>query len=315
MKRLQIPTIGKRILSALIDLAIISGLTCLFYFCVFSKVVSIVQDYKSTNEHIDLEKMKSKLYVYKDGRTISILENNSKAGEKEIAEPLKDFYVNYYKVKDETDMSYWYYTHVLYLDEYKEKKYGDITKPEVILLKWNDDKTGYVHKEGTSQTDIDEFFRISCSTALTRLSNMDPIKGYIHKITFGNIRAVLYASMVGSVIPCLLIPVLLKNGKTIGKLATGLIVLTDEGYYYKKYKLIFRYLAFYFIEFFGGVITIGLTFILSSSLVLFSKKKRALHDYIAFSVVLDEKQSVFFLDANEEEQYKLKQDMIANQKQ
>ena len=103
-----------------------------------------------------------------------------------------------------------------------------------------------------------------------------------------------------------IVPISLKNGKTVGKLITKLVVLTDEGYEYKRYKHIFRYLAFYMVEVFGGVVTIGLTLILTTTLTLFTKKRRALHDYIAFSVVADEVNSVFYKDYDEEIEYQKK---------
>ena len=103
MKHIQIASLKKRLLSSLIDLGLIVGLFCLFYFTTFTKIVSAVQNYPHLNEVIKEEKLKSKLYLEKDGKIISFLQDDDKAGEDKLAAPTKDFYVNYLTIKDEED--------------------------------------------------------------------------------------------------------------------------------------------------------------------------------------------------------------------
>ncbi len=300
MKHIQIASLKKRLLSSLIDLTIVAGLFCLFYFCVFTKVVSIVQHYDQLNEVIKEEERNSGLYVEVEGKVITLTENNPTAGENELEEPVKDFYLTYMK-QDE----YWYDVHVLYLND-KDNKYPDekIETSEIVLFEWSGEKP--VKKKDYSQETFDQFYQASYSNAIKVLDNTDKVFNAYKTITWGNYRAALYASMLATFIPCFIVPISLKNGKTVGKLLTKLVVLTDEGYEYKRYKHIFRYLAFYMIEVFGGVVTIGLTLILTTTLTLFTKKRRALHDYIAFSVVVDEVNSVFYKDEKEELEFKKK---------
>ena len=306
MKHIQIASLKKRLLSSLIDLTLIAGLFCLFYFCVFTKVVASVQHYDHLNEVINEEKNDSGLYV----NNVSLLEKNPHAGETDLAIPIKTFYTDYMHTKDEkkydTD-GYWYYVHILYLDDFRGT-YEDeeLVKPKEPLFSWGDQTILEVNKLSSDQNAYDTFYRSSFSSATTLLNLTDPIRNALLTMTWGNIRAALYSSMVATIIPCFIIPIALKNGKTVGKLVTKLVVLTDEGYEYKRYKHIFRYLAFYMIEVFGGVVTIGLTLILTTSLTLFTKKRRALHDYIAFSVVADEVNSVFYKDYDEEIEYQKK---------
>lgn len=308
MKHIQIASLKRRLLSSLIDLTLVAGLFCLFYFCVFTKAVSAVQNYNHLNEVVNEEKLNSGLYIDKEGKIISLTENNPQAGEDELKTPVHDFYVSYLHNKDENYTEYWYGVHILYLDDY-QKKYEDekITKPEVVLFEWKANPSeGYQKKTNYGQDAFDSFYRLSCLRATTALQAADPVKSAIMTMSWGNIRAALYASLVATIIPCFVIPISLKNGKTIGKLITKLVVLTDEGYEYKRYKHIFRYISFYLFEVFGGVITIGLTLILTVTLTLFTKKRRALHDYIAFSVVVDEVHSVFYKDEDEELEYQKK---------
>ncbi|MCQ2795583.1 MAG: RDD family protein [Bacilli bacterium] len=309
MKHIQIASLKKRLLSSLIDLTLVVGLFCLFYFCVFTKAVSSVQNYDHLNEVINEEKIDSNLFISKDNKIISLFDDNPKAGEAELEPPIHNFYIDYLHNKDQNYTEYWYDVHILYLDDVKETyKDEKIVKPEITLFDWDIDKKGesYHKKSDRSQDEFNEFYRLNYSTALRTLEFTDPIKSALITMSWGNIRAALYASLVATIIPCFIIPISLRNGKTIGKLLTKLVVLTDEGYEYKRYKHIFRYLAFYLFEVFGGVVTIGLTLILTTSLTLFTKKRRALHDYIAFSVVVDEVNSVFYKDEVEELEYQKK---------
>ncbi|MCQ2792623.1 MAG: RDD family protein [Bacilli bacterium] len=305
MKRIQVASIAQRILSSLIDLALIAGITCLFYFCVFGKAVSSVQHFDTLRQQIINEEKISYLYTnLEDDTPKTYLEVNPKAGEETLAKPVHDFYVEYLQKKDQKYTEYWYDTHVLYLDDYKGLYSEEtISRPEIILFEWKDEKPE--KKSSYTQEEFNLFYRSAYSSSLTELTYFDPIRSATTTIAWGNMRAILYASLIGTFIPCFIIPISLKNGKTIGKLVMRLVVLTDEGYEYKRYKHIFRYLSFYIIEFFGGVVTIGLTLIFTSLLALFTKKHRALHDYIAFSVVADEVHSVFYKDEEEEAKYQL----------
>lgn len=309
MKRIQIASIGKRILSTSIDLVIAIGITCLFYFCVFYKAVSNIQHFDTINETIRKEQLDSKLYVEAKGNIITITQNEPDIKHDKLEPIIKTFYVDFMHKKDGKYTEYWYNVHVLYLDDI-EKQYEKetITRPETILYEWKDGVAK--KKDGVTDNQLNEFYRGTFGTATVTLSNSEPIKGLVKTISLGKMRSLIYASLVGTVIPYLVFPLILKNSRTIGKQVCGLVVLTDEGYYYKRWKNIVRYISLYIIEIFGAVITIGLTLIFTSCLVLFSKKRRALHDFIAFSVVADGKYSVFFKDEEEENKYREKN--IAN---
>jgi len=313
MKRIQVASKGKRILSSLIDVAIIGGLFALSYFFIFYKAVAAVQNFDKHNQIILSERKQTHLYM-DDGVTTKLV-NNPKMTYDEIDNEVKQYYTDYLfnknnKPSEVTYTTYWYGVSILHMPDTlgtvkPEKTYKD----EEILYKWINPNIGtYEKKDNSSEKDLTDFQKGNFGTAVYNLSLSDitPIKKSARVISYGNVRALVYSSIFSTIIPCFVVPISIKNGKTVGKLITGLIVLTDEGYEYKRYKHIFRYLSFYIVEFFGGVITIGLTFILSTCLVLFSKKHRALHDYISFSVVADEKHTVFYKDEQEENEYKNK---------
>ena len=130
-----------------------------------------------------------------------------------------------------------------------------------------------------------------------------------------NVRAIqlwtyipTYLFVVG--ILYILIPLLLKDGATLGKATLGLCVISNIGYKAKKRQILFRELVFLvevsfslFIIGFGltSIATLGIGAVIMLVVVLCNKNKRAPHDYAALTLVVDYKTSVFFDDAREEE--------------
>ncbi|MCQ2794043.1 MAG: RDD family protein [Bacilli bacterium] len=308
MKYIQIASLEKRLLSSLIDLALLVGLTCLFYFFGFSQAVASVQHFDTRQAEINQACLDSHLYVEQGDKIITYTEAKPDATsdmiEKEAVEPFYTIYLKTVMPEKEGHYydNYWYGVYVLHLED-KEGYYEDepIYEEDNRLYEWINSKEGtFKRKSDIDEPRFLEFFRGTFGTATVDLTNTPKVHENMVAISWGKVRATIYASIVGSIIPYLIVPVCLRNGKTVGKLAMGLIVLTDEGYEYAKWKHIIRYLAFYLLEVFGGVVTIGLTLVFSSCLVFFSKKRRAIHDYVAFSCVVNERESVFFKNEEEE---------------
>ena len=96
-----------------------------------------------------------------------------------------------------------------------------------------------------------------------------------------------------------LVPFFAPNGQTIGKFITHLIVLTSDGYKCPKYKQLYRWLI-YFLELAFGIATFGGGLLIPYTMFLFTKKRQALHDKIAKTVVVDGERSIFYDSAKEE---------------
>jgi uncharacterized RDD family membrane protein YckC len=105
-------------------------------------------------------------------------------------------------------------------------------------------------------------------------------------------------------------PLIFKNGKTVGKLVMGIGLVNKLGYDISIPQLIMRF-------FFPMVVTTGLLIIggtafaigmglfvlVSYALVIFTKEHKAIHDYLAGTVAIDAKRSVWFKNANQEAEY------------
>ncbi|MCR4880137.1 MAG: RDD family protein [Bacilli bacterium] len=96
-----------------------------------------------------------------------------------------------------------------------------------------------------------------------------------------------------------LVPFFAPYGQTIGKFITHLIVLTSEGHRVNRFVHLFRWLI-YFLELAFGVATFGGGILIPYTMFLFTKKRQALHDFIAHTVVADGERSIFYDTAKEE---------------
>ena len=106
------------------------------------------------------------------------------------------------------------------------------------------------------------------------------------------------------------IPMCLKNGETIGKLIFKLGLVNKLGYRYSRLQLIPRFfvtaaiVVVFYIIFGISLITVGvLTFLALASygLAIFTKDHKAIHDFIAGTVVVDKVHSEIFENVNHEE--------------
>ena len=109
------------------------------------------------------------------------------------------------------------------------------------------------------------------------------------------------------------IPMFFKNGETLGKLIFHLGIVNKLGYRYSRLQLIPRYFAMMAIVvamylIFGiSFITLGiLTFLALGSygLAIFTKNHKAIHDFIAGTIVVNKVHSEIYKDANEEAKIK-----------
>lgn len=107
---------------------------------------------------------------------------------------------------------------------------------------------------------------------------------------------------ISLIIFTLVIPLLRKDGATIGKFMMNLGVVTKTtGFSATKSQTVVRFLAFVFLEIFLSVMMgtfliamIGLPLLVSFTCVVFTKAHTAIHDYCAATLVVDKSKCVIF---------------------
>ncbi len=110
----------------------------------------------------------------------------------------------------------------------------------------------------------------------------------------------------------ILIPMLMKNGQTLGKATLNIGIISNNGYAAKKRQILFRQLVQFaevslslFIVGFGltSIATLGVGGVILLIVILFNKQRKAPHDFAAMTLPIDIKTSVFFSNAKEEDRH------------
>lgn len=107
------------------------------------------------------------------------------------------------------------------------------------------------------------------------------------------------------------IPIVTKNGQTLGKITMNIAVINKNGYAIKKRQTVYRFLVFaveislslFILGTFNltSLATLGVGIVILLVATLISKEYRSPHDYAAMTMCVDNKTSVFFDNATEEE--------------
>ena len=123
---------------------------------------------------------------------------------------------------------------------------------------------------------------------------------------FGTAFAVSYSAFF------IVIPLIFKDGETLGKKSMHISVISFSGYSAKKRQILFReILLFITVSLLGIVVGIGLTSLAIISLgvvilfllTLIPKTKRSVFDFAAYTIVVDSIHSVWFKDALDEKRH------------
>lgn len=150
-------------------------------------------------------------------------------------------------------------------------------------------------------------------------------------ITLTNRSALIYSAefvlsaFLGGVITYVVFPLILKKGRTVGKIANGLALANSDGYAFEDKMLAMRIMPFvvvlasFLIPFWNDVFLVILipliVFLVSFALAMASPKKASLHDFCARTIVIDNKTSIIFDSELEEEAYIAKEDNLPTEEE
>ena len=152
-------------------------------------------------------------------------------------------------------------TDILVLQEKYNEKYE-----EYGIKIWNELENRYIDNKDAKEEDIKAFKEdkevIELENKIATISNIETISSITLSL------AIFY----------IVLPLISKNGKTIGKKALGLKIESLNNEPLKKTQVIIRGLSFVIIEFSLGLLTYGIIPLISLCLVIFSKKEISIHD-------------------------------------
>lgn len=316
MKNILLAKKGKRIAARLIDLSIVLLLS-LFVFLsfIFPKTFNDKLFLENNEEIVELYRDSDLFIVDEKGNyTAKISFSNVKTIEDLYSIDCKYNDVEYKNISILGSMYNFYTT--------KYSLYGDNTqnlslesfKSEILKVGSQDSNIydfsdsplsltliDHNKSESTIRYVIDKYSE-TCKSMITN-SRINTLTQANQKILLDSLVLFIPVIVVVSFIFDLIIPLFSPNNETIGKHIFKLGVISKDGYTYKKYKLIIRWLCFVAFEILLGIITFGGTLLISYTTFLFTKKRRCVHDFVASSCVINAKDSLVFNNEKEESFY------------
>lgn len=206
----------------------------------------------------------------------------------------------------------WYNINILEIGEdysmfeYVTDSYGNILTNEIGVLKENSniDDSIIFAKQAIYDANSNLFY----SPFYSQIN--EALKGaqlFIYLTPFFPIMAIFY----------ILVPMLYKNGETLGKKVLSLCLVNKKGYQVSKAQIFLRQFTFVLeISLFLFIIGVGMTSFATLGVGLFillmialvSKNTRTIHDFAAATIVIDAKKSLWHKNANKEQQFSDKLD-------
>ena len=211
-------------------------------------------------------------------------------------EDVPDALFNYYSIfKDEKVFetgepafaftTSWFNTTVLKVDE----------SDAIFELVNGDTNVVAVLKDGVDDLDRDAFYTDAYRNALIDFNTYPPFNSLVALINRYFLEIIGYSALISFILFYLAIPLGFKQGQTLGKMASRLVVVNDKGYAMKWWQLPIRSVVFA-ITLYTAIFTIFGTILLSYTLMVFTKFFRSGNDFVASTRIIDKKNSVVFLD-------------------
>jgi uncharacterized RDD family membrane protein YckC len=150
--------------------------------------------------------------------------------------------------------------------------------------------------------ELDAFYKAAYQTAQLDLANYGPYAELAEQISFYSIQILAISGAVSVLIFYLFFPLIFKNGQTLSKKMFGIGVISKHGYKMKLWQLFARFGVFA-LEIVLSIYTIMGAFLISYTLMIFTKKNQSAHDFIAATRVVNLKQSLIFNNQIEAEEY------------
>jgi uncharacterized RDD family membrane protein YckC len=152
-----------------------------------------------------------------------------------------------------------------------------------------------VVKPDIDKIDLDEFYTDAYDQARKDLVSYPPISTLINLINGYFLEIISYSAMISFFIFYILIPLAARQGQTLGKRISQMMVVNDKGYFMQWWQLPLRSLVLA-ATIFTALYTIFGSLLLSYTLMVFTKHYRSANDFIALTRVVDKKASVIFVD-------------------
>lgn len=182
------------------------------------------------------------------------------------------------------------FSKVFRTDELKQQNYDLMVKYNILYL---DENNEYQYTESGKDTSNEVY------TFYHEDDEYKALRSTENLVTFSELAT---STLVSELVFFLIIPLILKNGQTLGKKIQRLYV-TDDAYIKIKFLNIFlRFIVIYILGTIASMFTYGIPLVLAFILMCVTKDHRTVHDYLSATRVI-EKDMIMFKDPKERIQY------------
>ena len=164
----------------------------------------------------------------------------------------------------------------------------------------------------TIDSAVKNYLKVIVYNAQGHLYYQDYYQSVNHNVTVAQYVEALIPFFFSLAVVYLLFPLIFKDGETLGKITMKVGLVNKNGYQVSKGQVVLRFLFFtleialstFVIGFgFTSIATLGLGIFVLLILTLVNKNKRALHDFVSGTLVIDKRTSVFFKNKDEEDRF------------
>ena len=313
--------VSRRFFAAIIDVILAS----LLFFILYTTVVDMAFNAAVNLDALRLEykdlSVQSHLYGIDEDTADLPLEEKVLVylDSTDYPEAVYRYYVDFKQTTSETHSTpeAWYIANILKVGE--EDSLFELTVNPPAQPLFASELTSETSSESTSENDPHEGYgfvptgvKIKSDSSVAMLKNFyaSAYMAAENDFNSGDVQRqlnqyILYELVISIVISTsvffLLIPSLLPHGQTLGKKLFSLGVTDISGYKVKYWQLFVRYFSLLVLEILLSFVTSFLALFVSFTIAMFSKKGRALHDFVARTRVVDLKESTIYLNSEEEE--------------
>jgi uncharacterized RDD family membrane protein YckC len=305
--------LGKRSGAAIIDILIAAIVWFGLLAYAIQPIFNVAYHTYDIQEEYQAIQVESKLYTLdEDYGTVSVL------GEDEYATGTFAYYTVYKFARNEvgdttTNSVPWYNTTILKIGTddslFVYAQTAGIDDPSIIGVRAPIEGSDSMTSEQLSSAiaaqdeDLADFYYTIYAAAVTDLNAQDDYLALANQLAYFFKWELAIATAIVLLIFYFAIPMILKDGRTLGKQIFGLSLVNKLGYKVTKLQISIRFLAFALFEIVGSVFTMMGTILISYTIMIFGKKNMSVHDFAASTRVIDGKRSVWFKNATEAAAY------------
>jgi uncharacterized RDD family membrane protein YckC len=229
--------------------------------------------------------------------------------------------------EDYPDVVYQYYS------EFKNNKImGEETTPFQFTIAWfnetilevdettslfervnGEDVLVAVAKSTTTDVQLVDFYTKAYNDALLDLATYAPYRSLAQEINRYFIEILSIAFFISAFVLYFIVPLFTKQSQTLAKLAFGIMVVTKDGFSLQLWQKVVRFIGL-FATFVLAIYTVFGSILISYTFMIFTKNYRSLHDFIASTKVVDQKQSHVFPNVSAYEDYERSFDQSPSEK-